>query len=1566
MVNLDRKVTQMLWAPLESLSSTKRTQYRHTDVNGDTHYVQYYTDNGTNIRRLIEHAFNYPVAMQNSPLSHIDKARCFALTLLPPATGIYQQVLQEQITDVGGANNIDLDDTLKAYILKRLGDHGQKAAYRQLEGLKSVKKPLGIEVFEWDSLFFIGNDIVDWLPGTEAKMADETLLRAYLDSFPDKWVQDFESTKTYDMADTSRSAITSHMMEKESASRTARLENERKQKVNNHGNSNGKKRTQEGDRDSKRPAKQAKKFGKGKHTESNKDWVGPPRDDEQCRLHPYSKHIWSDCNQHPKNLGKKPKARKSSGSKESDEDGHVVSDPSSKDAATDVSELTVDLVGSGKLQSSLFTTLKPSDESHHLDCFALNVLNDEQPLIPSSAMSSTTTSGKHSVISLTRIQRPLNTCGRTDTSVEKSKEALETEVANRLTEELFSNEPSSEQIIRGSSNNEIIKDTKLDLSPTTVLVAKTIQGIHSKKPLRVLLDSGSSCDFIYPAALPKAAKPQQLDTAVSVGVLNTETSVSQKVILNDIVLTELSHSLHIDNIECYVGGVAKYDIILGRRTLRKLGIVIDFDHDSVKWRDKIIPMKPPLSQPRMTRFRQIQQQYLASFEDQADALAPEGSDFLDANFTSVEILESKYDKADTDEVANMQKHLSPAQREELKVLLRKFTRLFSGKLGSYPHRKMHLDVSKEDRKRLRYQKPYPVPQVHSDLFYTELKRLVSLGVLTEVKGLAEFAAPTFLIPKKDGRVRWISDFRELNKIIRRREYPLPHINKILRKRNKYSFFTKLDISMQYYTFELDEESKDLCMISTPFGTYQYNRAPMGVKQTPDFAQQVMEETLRGIHEQEAYIDDVGVFGKPNGSFSDHLEVLEKVLTRLQDANFTINPLKCEWAVQETDFLGFWLTPTGLKPWKKKVQAILDLKSPTTVKQVRSFIGAVTFYREMFPKRSHVLAPLYQLTETKGKRRFLWTDECESAFKHVKAMLAKDVFIRYPDPNKPFHVYTDASDIQLGAVIVQDNKPVAYFSRKLNSAQRNYTTMEKELLSIVTTFQEYRTMLYGVRELHVHTDHKNLTYANLNSQRVLRWRLFLEEFSPIFHYIKGESNTLADALSRLPIQEGQSGESTAQSAVTSNSSHEQKNSMHAPSGTPDAYSLLVDDDELLECFLAFPEVTPDKPFVLDYESIANKQRAEGCLQLVQNDSDHYSLESVVHDGPQLVVFKAYTNARPRIRIPDSMLEEIVQFYHLGLSHVGMVRLQRTIASNFMHPSLNQVCMRVALHCDTCQKTKLFGQGYGHLPPREAHYAPWQEVAVDLIGPWTIYDKDAKEHSFTALTIIDTVTTFCEVVLLRNKTAEHVGHQFETQWLSRYPRPKRCVYDQGNEFLGEAFQAKLRNAGIHPAASTVKNPQSNAVCERLHQSIGNALRVLNYDVPPNTFEDATERIESALQTAAYAARTAIHSTMMESPGNIAFHRDMLLNIPLIVDFELMRQRRQALIDKSLIRANAKRIDFDYQPGQLVLKQAPADRKLDQQALGPYPITRIHTNGTVVIRLSPDITERINIRRIKPYRP
>lgn len=411
-------------------------------------------------------------------------------------------------------------------------------------------------------------------------------------------------------------------------------------------------------------------------------------------------------------------------------------------------------------------------------------------------------------------------------------------------------------------------------------------------------------------------------------------------------------------------------------------------------------------------------------------------------------------------------------------------------------------------------------------------------------------------------------------------------------------------------------------------------------------------------------------------------------------------------------------------------------------------------------------------------------------------------------------------------------------------------------------------------------------------------------------------------------------------------------------------MALDDDDMLDCFLNWQEVDEMHPFPLDYGVIANAQAIDARLQQrLQDDPQHY-VRNQLTETANVICHIRHNNEPWRICIPDALLQPTVQWYHQALNHLGMNRLHDTIRLHLYHPRLRATVETLVGSCAVCQQAKLPGRGYGELPERNANIAPWSEVALDLIGPWTLKVND-ETLTFVALTIIDTVTNYCELIRLHNKTAAHTALQFENAWLSRYPRPIHAIVDQGPEFMGQQFGLLLQRYGIAQHTTTVANPQANALCERLHQTVANSLRVLQHVHQPINIEQAALIVDTALQTAAYSARSAIHGTLKISPGALVFHRDMLLDIPIIADLQLLQQNRQALIDERLLRDNRRRISHDYQPGNQVLLLTYKPDKLQPRATGPYPIETVHTNGTVTIRLSPWITERKNIRHVRPFR-
>ena len=344
---------------------------------------------------------------------------------------------------------------------------------------------------------------------------------------------------------------------------------------------------------------------------------------------------------------------------------------------------------------------------------------------------------------------------------------------------------------------------------------------------------------------------------------------------------------------------------------------------------------------------------------------------------------------------------------------------------------------------------------------------------------------------------------------------------------------------------------------------------------------------------------------------------------------------------------------------------MNLATPKNTKQVRKFIGMINFYRDMWAKRSEILAPLTKLCSKKVK--FKWTEIENNAFEEAKRVISKDVLLSYPDFNKEFVIHTDASKYQLGACISQNGNPIAFYSRKLSSAQTRYTTTERELLAIVETLKEFRNILLG-QKIIVHTDHKNLTYANFNTERVMRWRLILEEYGPELRYIKGPKNVAADALSRLPLKESEI----------------------------DLENLAIDNAKLFREKNFTARTMPVNLKTLQ----AEQQKDKELLKMQKLHKAKFPIKNF-RGGEKTRSLICY---KDKIVVPKVLQSKIVQWYHTYLCHPGLNRTEETIRQYFTWKNLRKSVQDVCGVCPTCQKTKRSSKNYGHLPPKVAEAVP----------------------------------------------------------------------------------------------------------------------------------------------------------------------------------------------------------------------------------------------------------------------
>ena len=561
------------------------------------------------------------------------------------------------------------------------------------------------------------------------------------------------------------------------------------------------------------------------------------------------------------------------------------------------------------------------------------------------------------------------------------------------------------QLIQSQSHRQFKRPKAVHRRPIAYIRFNASRGKPKPVTIRALLDSGGAESLVT----SKVAKNLRIKTSnnkpktwsTPAGELTTRAKVKSQF-----TIPELQERKMIEWDFHVTESLGAYDMIIGRDIMEFLGIDIRFSDMTIKWDHYDMP------------FKDIDSDFLQSYHIREDELMSQESERIS------KILDAKYEKADLTEVCRAQAHLDEDERAKLHTLLTKHESLFDGTLGKWKGKKVSLDLI--DGATPYHARAYPIPRCHMATLKDEVARLCKLGVLKRVNR-SQWAAPTFVIPKKDKTVRFISDFRELNKRIKRKPYPIPHIQDMLLNLEGFQHATSLDLNMGYYHLELDDRAKELCTIVLPFGKFEYQRTPMGLSNSPDNFQQAMNELFEGIDEVRAYIDDLLTLTK--GSYDDHLEKLDHVLTKLGNAGLKVNARKSFFARSELEYLGYWISRSGISPMKDKVAALMNIDRPRTRKQLRSFIGMLNYYRDTWVRRSHVLAPLAALTSNTTK--FEWGPKQQAAFEMAKRIISKDTILAYPDFSQPFIIHTDASHYQLGGVISQGQRPIAFFSRKLD-------------------------------------------------------------------------------------------------------------------------------------------------------------------------------------------------------------------------------------------------------------------------------------------------------------------------------------------------------------------------------------------------------------------------------------------------------------------------------------------------------------------------------------------------------
>ena len=437
------------------------------------------------------------------------------------------------------------------------------------------------------------------------------------------------------------------------------------------------------------------------------------------------------------------------------------------------------------------------------------------------------------------------------------------------------------------------------------------------------------------------------------------------------------------------------------------------------------------------------------------------------------------------------------------------------------------------------QKPYTLPLKHYSSVQQEIETLEQAGIIK--KSLSPWASPIIIVPKKSApdeppRWRMCVDFRKINDLqpqVRRVDsatsenislVPLPKINEMYAVLCGSKIFTTLDLRSGYYHINLNEESKAKTAFVTPFGKYEFNSIPFGLAQAPAYFQQLISMVLQDCRDfAMAYLDDIIILSQTP---EEHLKHIEIIFQKLKIAGPKLKESKCGFFKSEIHYLGHLISDKGIQPLPEKLDTIRNMPHPQTPKEIKQFLGLTGYYQKFIPHFSEISRPLAKLTAKDTS--FEWTSQCQLSFEMLKDALTSAPILKYPDTEKPYTIFTDASKYGWAGVLTQEhtsivdgekvttNHPVAYVSEMFRGSQLNWAAMMKEAYAIYMTVKKCTFYLTGA-DITLRSDHLTLNkflQKNTLNLHVNNWAVEIKSFKIKFVHIAGKDNVITDTLSHL--------------------------------------------------------------------------------------------------------------------------------------------------------------------------------------------------------------------------------------------------------------------------------------------------------------------------------------------------------------------------------------------------------------------------------------------------------------------